>query len=81
MCGKELALSSIDTHLKCINNRHFLKTLWKKKKLLVEIACNEPFLLFPQCFLLNQKIISPFVNVYDIISLIAAEFEEPKTGM
>ena len=46
-----------------------------------EVALNEQFLLFPQCFLVNQKIISPFVNIYDIISLFAAELEEPKIGM
>ena len=46
-----------------------------------EIARNEQFLLFPQCFLLNQKILSPFVNIYDIVSLFAAEFEEPKIGI
>ena len=43
-----------------------------------EIARKEQFLLFPQGFLLNQKIVSPFVNIYDIISLFAAELEEPK---
>ena len=43
-----------------------------------EIARNEQFLLFPQCFLLNQAIVSPFVHVFDIISLIAADLEEPK---
>ena len=43
-----------------------------------EIAHNEQFLPFPQCFLLDQKIISSFVNIYDIISLFAAELEEPK---
>ena len=43
-----------------------------------EIAHNEQFLLFPQCFLLNQKIVSPFVNIFDILSLIAPELEEPK---
>ena len=37
-----------------------------------EIACNEQFLLFPQCFLLNHKIASPFVSIFDIISLFAA---------
>ena len=46
-----------------------------------EIARKKQFLLFPQCFLLNQKIISPLVNIYDIISLFAAELEEPKIGM
>ena len=42
-----------------------------------EIAHNEQFLLFQQCFLLNQKTVSPFVNIFDIISLFAAELEEP----
>ena len=46
-----------------------------------EIARYEQFLLFPQCFLFNQKTVSPFVNIFDIISLFAAELEEPKTGM
>ena len=46
-----------------------------------EIAHNDQFLLFPQCFLLNQKIVFPFVNIFDIISLLAAELEEPKIGM
>ena len=46
-----------------------------------EIARNEQFLLFPQCFLLNRKIVTPFVNIYDIISLFAAELEEPRIGM
>ena len=49
-----------------------------------ETACyarNEQFLLFPQCFLLNRKIVYPFVNIFDIISLFAAELEEPKIGM
>ena len=43
-----------------------------------EIACNEQFLLFPQCFLLNKKTVYPLVNFYDIISLFDAELEEPK---
>ena len=46
-----------------------------------EIARNEQFLLFPQCFLLNQKIVSPFVNIFDIITIFADELEEPKIGM
>ena len=46
-----------------------------------EIACNEQFLLFPQCFLLNQIIVSPFVHIFNIISLFAAEFEESKIGI
>ena len=46
-----------------------------------EIARNEQFLLFPQCFLLNQKVVFLFVNVFDIISLFAAELEESKIGI
>ena len=46
-----------------------------------EIARNEQFLLFQRCFLLNQIIASPFVHIFDIISLFAAEFEEPKIGI
>ena len=45
-----------------------------------EIAYNEQFLLFPQCFLLNQIIVPPFVHIFHI-SLFAAEFEEPKIGI
>ena len=46
-----------------------------------EIACNEQFLLFSQCFLLNQILVSPFVLFFDIVSLFAAEFEEPEIGI
>ena len=43
-----------------------------------EIACNKQFLLFSQCFLLSQIIVSPFVHILDIISLFDAESKEPK---
>ena len=46
-----------------------------------EIAHNEQFLLFPQCFLLKQITVSPFVHIIDIISLFAAELEEPRIGI
>ena len=46
-----------------------------------ETVPNEQFLLFPQCFLLNQKIVSPFIYFFDIISLFAPELEEPKIGI
>ena len=46
-----------------------------------EIARKEQFLLFPQCFLLNQKSVSPFVNIVDILSLFSDELEEPKIGI
>ena len=47
-----------------------------------DIAHNEQFLLLSQHFLLNQIIVSSFVNnFFDIISLFAAESEEPKIGI
>ena len=48
-----------------------------------EIARNEQFLLFPQCFQLNQVIVYPFVHIFDIIhvSLFAAELEQLKIGI
>ena len=46
-----------------------------------QIAHNEQFHLFPQCFLLSQKIASPSVNFSDFIPLFAAKMEKPKTGM
>ena len=46
-----------------------------------EIARNEQFLLFLQCFLLNQIIVSPLDYIFDIISLFAAELGEPKIGL
>ena len=46
-----------------------------------EIAYSEQFLLFPKCFLLNQSTVPPFVHIFDIISLFAAEFQEPKIGI
>ena len=46
-----------------------------------EIARNEQFFLFPQCFLFNQNFVSLSINIVDTISLFAAEFEEPKIGL
>ena len=45
-----------------------------------EIARKEQFLLFPQCFPLNQ-IIASLLSIFHIISLFAAEFDEPKIGI
>ena len=45
------------------------------------IVPNEQFLLFPQCFLLNQKILSPEVHISHITSLFAAEMEDTKIGI
>ena len=46
-----------------------------------EIARNEQFLLFPQCFQLNQITVPPFVRIYDIISSFSVKLEEPKIGI
>ena len=46
-----------------------------------EIARYEQFLLFPQCFLLNQINYMPFVYIFDIMFLFAVELEEPKIGI
>ena len=46
-----------------------------------EIARNEQFLLFPQCFLPNQIIVSPFIYTFDIICLFAAELVEPSIAI
>ena len=46
-----------------------------------EIARNEQFLLFPQCFLMNQIIVSSSVHIFYITSIFAAELEEPKIGI
>ena len=46
-----------------------------------EITCNKQFLLFPQFFLLNQIIVSPFVDIADFIFSFVAEMEEPKIGI
>ena len=42
----------------------------------VESVVNRHFLLFPQCFLFNQITVSPFVHIFDLVSLFAAVFEE-----
>ena len=71
-----LTLYSIDTYMNTQQQTAFENIVGKE-----EIARNEQFLLFPQCFLLNQKIVSPFVNIFEVISLSAAELEESKIGM
>ena len=60
-----------------ILTEQLLKTLWEKEKLLVM----NNFSFSPQCLILIQIILFPFVDIYDTISLFAAEFEEPKIGI
>ena len=71
-----LTLYTIDTHLIHQQQKAFENNVGKG-----EIALNEQFLLFPQCFLLSQIIVSTFVHIFHIISLFAAELEEPKIGI
>ena len=77
----ELMPSWLSLHSKDIHLTHEKQTAFENIVGKEEIAGNEQFLLFPQCFVLNQKIISPFVNILDIISLFAAELQEPKIGI
>ena len=46
-----------------------------------EIARNDQFLFFPKCFQLNQITVSPFVHIFDVMSLSALDLEEPKIGV
>ena len=70
-----LTLYSIDTVLILT---HHQQTAFENIVGKGEIARNEQFLLFPQCFLLNQIIPSPFVHISDIISLFAAKLKSLK---
>ena len=54
----QLTLYSIDTHFNASTTA--LENIVGKE----EIARNEQFLHFPQCFLLKQKIVSPFVSIF-----------------
>ena len=76
VCNTGLTLYSIDTHFDTSTTEAFENIVGKE-----EIACNKQFLLFPQCFLVNQIIVSPLVHIFDMISLFAAELKEPKMGI
>ena len=60
---------------------HPQQTAFKNMVRKGQSARNEQFLLFPHFFLLSQIIVFPFVQIFDIISLFAAELEEPKIGI
>ena len=75
--SKELTLYSIDTHFDASTTESRFENILGTE----EIARNEQFLLFSQCFLLNQMIVSHFVHIFDIISLFAAELKESKIGI
>ena len=67
---QDLTLNSIGTRF----NMLAVENIMGKE----EITRNERFLLFPQGFLLKQIIPSLFVHIFAIISLFAAELDEPK---
>ena len=46
-----------------------------------EIAHKEQFLLFPPRFLFKQTNVSAFLHISAIISLFAAELEEPRIAL
>ena len=56
-----LSLYSIDTHFNASTLGRFWNIVGKG-----EIARSKQFLLFSECFLLDQKIVSSFVHIYDI---------------
>ena len=60
---------------------HQKRTAFKNIVVKEEITHNKQFLLFQQCFLLNQIIVSPFVYIFDMIFLSVAELEELKIGI
>ena len=66
----------MDNHFDASTTDSFENIVRKK-----EITHYKKFLLFPQCFLLNQIIVSPFVHIFDIMSLLAVELEELKIGI
>ena len=55
-----------------LHKTHQQQTVFENTAQKLEIARNEQFLLFPQCFLLMQKIVSEFDHIFAIISLFAA---------
>ena len=67
-----LTLYSIDTHFDASTTDDLENIVGKG-----EIARNKQFLLF----LPNQITVSPFVHIFDIISLFTVELEEPKIGI
>ena len=60
---------------------HQQQTVFEKNVGKEEIARNEQFLLSSQCFLLNQVIVSPFVHIFNIVSLFGAGLDEPEIGI
>ena len=58
----------------CVFSTSLLKTQWEK----AEIACNEQFLLFPQCFQTLWKTFLPFSSNLKLLSANSFSFEGSK---
>ena len=58
--------------------RHQQQTVFENTVGKGEIAHDEQFLLFHQCF---QCVVSLFGHIFEIIPFLAAELEEPKIGI
>ena len=71
-----VTLHSTDTHFEASKADTFENIVGKG-----EIARNEQFLFFPQCFLLYRISVSPFFHMFDIMYLFAVELEEFKFGI
>ena len=74
-------LELVDNYTRPVNPLFKQQTAFENIVGKEEVACNKQCFLFAQRFLLNQKIVSPFVNIFNIISLFAAELQEPEIGM
>ena len=72
---ERLTFNSIDTNFHASTTA--LENIVEKE----EIACNEQFLPIPQCFLLNQIIVSPSVHIIYIISSLLLNLKSPKIGI
>ena len=74
---QKLILYSTDTRF----NTSTTQTAFENNVGKGEIARNEQFLLYPQCFLLKQIMVCSFIYTFAIISLFTAELEEPRIGI
>ena len=81
-----IALYSIDIHFNASTTDTFENIVGKEEQQTAfenivgkgDIAHNERFLLFQHCFPLSQKIVSSFVNIFDIITLLLLNWKNLK---
>ena len=73
VCPDMITLYSIDTHFDTSKTNSFENIVGKE-----EIARKEQFLLFPQSFLLNQVIVSSFVQILTSYLYLLLNRKSPK---